>query len=230
MELNLANAVQDFVSAHVVNNVFTASPARVVRVVDDLFGLQVDVQPLITYMGGPDKTTPTSQPVIYGVTVQMPSSRTSMLSFPVNVGDTVLLVFSHDNIDTFVQGIGTPTAPTDERVWSYMDCVAVPGWWPVANSPNNPAKRHLPHSTLDMVVAHNIGTPQECEIRLKPTGDIDITTPTTVNVKAPAVSVTSDTITVNTTPAAGTLLLNGVDWSTHTHTVTAVGSPTGVPI
>ena len=250
MKLDLASAIQDYVYSHVVNNVLTACPARVVGVINDLFGLQVNAQPLITYKGGVDNTDVIEQPVIYGVSVQMPSSSTSAMTFPVNVGDPVLLVFSHDNIDTFMQGSGSFSAPSDDRVWSYMDCVAIPGWWPIGNSINNPAKRRLPHNTSDMVVAHNIGTPNECEIRLKPSGDIDITSPATVNVKSAAANVTttgnasvsangvsvtaSGTANISVTGAAtvtaATLALNGIDWSTHTHLVTTLGAQSGPPV
>lgn len=239
MELDLASAIQEYTQSTINSTVFTACPARVVSVIDDLFGLQVNVQPMIQGYTDVTQTTPLAQPVIYGISVIMPSSSQSMLSFPIFAGDTVLLVFSHDNIDTFVTGTGKALSlPTDARTWSYMDCVAIPGWWPSANSPNNPARRQLAHSTGDVVLAHNIGTASEIEVRLTQSGHINLNAPAgQVNITTAAATINIPTQTVSGNIAqtgnntiTGSVIINGVDFSTHTHNVIAVGSPSGPPI
>ena len=55
------------------------------------------------------------------------------------------------------------------------DAVAIVGVHPFSKSPNRNAARKLPHNTDDLVVAHNIGTDRECEVRLTKSGDIKTT-------------------------------------------------------
>ena len=49
-----------------------------------------------------------------------------------------------------------------------------PGLFPFGMAINQQSKRTLTHSTDDVVVVHNLGTAEECEIRLKPTGKVEI--------------------------------------------------------
>jgi len=67
----------------------------------------------------------------------------------------------------------------------------IPGIQPPGESINNPSKRTWPHSTEDVVLVNNIGTANECEVRLKASGDIVINTNQNVEVNCKNATVTA---------------------------------------
>ena len=156
------------------NNFYTAMPGVVVVVRNNLEQLSVDVQPTLNIKNR-DGTTE-ERPVVLNVPVQMPSSSIAALTYPVNVGDPVLLIYSMRSLDTWKRGSGIPLVPNDLRKFDKRDCIAIPGIWPFSRSINNPSTRIWQHSTGDLVIANNIGTANENEVRLKASGDIQINT------------------------------------------------------
>lgn len=173
---------------------YTCLPCVVVSV-DDLARQMISVQPSINkkYKNGNWE----EQAVITGVPVVFPASRTSSFTFPINVGDTVLCVFSQRGMDNFKSGTGSPATPPDFRRFSNRDAVAIPGLFPFSKAINNPARRNNSHSLFDAVIAHNIGTGGECEIRLKENGDVIIDSPTKVTVNCEDAIVNSTTVDIN---------------------------------
>lgn len=221
-------------------NMYTALPCIVLTVYGEGKNQQIDVQPTINKLYKDD--TDEEHPVVMGVPVIFPASRTSMLSFPINVGDTVLCVFSSRGIDNFKIGTGLPTRPTDYRKFDKRDAVAIPGLFPFSKALNDPAKRNLAHSTRDAVLTHNIGTSGECEVRLKENGDIQLNTPNNkvivnckdavVNATTVDINATSMTVDVANTTWTGNLnmtgnyVLGGITMNTHKHTGVQSGSGT----
>lgn len=209
---------------------YTAIPCVVLTVHGNLAQQKVDVQPSINtrYKDGTDE----EHPPLLGLPVIFPASRTSMLSFPINVGDTVLVVFSQRGMDNFKIGTGNPTVPTDARTHNLKDGVAIPGLFPFGKALNNPAKRNLTHSTYDAVLTHNIGTNGECEVRLKESGDIQLNTPNNkvivnckdaiVNSTTVDVNATSMTIDVPNTTWTGNITLNGNLTQTGTYVLAGI--------
>lgn len=218
--------ITDFVKDHIYNTLATSYfclPCVVLTVRDELRECRVDVQPLIDILYR-DGTTEAQSPIL-SVPVVFPSSSTSAFTFEINVGDTVLCVFSQRSLDIFKNGSGTPLPPNDYRKLSIRDAVAIPGLAPFSKSINNPAKRRLTHSTTDAVVAHNIGTANEVEIRLKKSGDIVINAPNknvTVNASSANINVNNTNwdgnITLNGNYTInGVLTINGIVFENHTH-------------
>lgn len=171
------------------NNFYTAMPGVVVVVRNNLEQLSVDVQPSVNIRNY-DGTTET-RPVVLNVPVQMPSSSTAALTFPVNVGDPVLLVYAMRSLDTWKRGSGTPLVPNDLRKFDKRDCIAIPGIWPFGRSVNNPAVRIWQHDTGDLVIANNLGSPTENEVRLKSSGDVQVNTNQNVFVVCNNATVTA---------------------------------------
>lgn len=173
-----------------INSLYTAIPCSVVGV-PSIEEQRIDVQPTINKVltdGGQSVQAP-----ILNVPVVFPASRTSQFSFPINVGDTVLCVFSQRSLDAYKQGSGnTPHRPTDLRKYSKNDAVAIPGLFSFPDSRNNPSKRTWEHSTQDAVVVHNIGSASECELRFKPNGDVIINTPNKAEVNCNEFVVNAD--------------------------------------
>ena len=155
-----------------MRNVFTAIPAKIMQV-EDAEEQRVAVKPLINNVF-PDWDDSAEFPTILSVQVMFPSSSTSAFTFPINAGDTVLLVFAQSCIDVFKSGDGTTQPPSDYRRFDKRDAIAIPGLFPFGMAVNQQSKRTLTHSTDDVVVAHNLGTAEECEIRLKSTGKVEI--------------------------------------------------------
>ncbi len=225
-------------------NIYTAMPCVVLTVHGEGKDQKIDVQPVVNtlYKDGTDE----EHPPVLGVPVIFPASRTSMLSFPINVGDTVLCVFSQRGIGNFKIGSGSPTVPTDYRSHNKKDAIAIPGLFPFSKALNNPSKRNLAHSTRDAVLTHNIGTSGECEVRLKENGDIQLNTPNNkvivnckdavVNSTTVDINATSMTVDVANTTWTGNLnmtgnyVLGGITMNTHKHSGVMAGpATTGTP-
>lgn len=170
-DMTMESAMIAFFEHH-MRKVYTAIPAVIVAVRSGE-KQSVDVKPLINQVF-PDLEDDTEHPVILHVPLIYPSSSTSAVTFPVHPGDTVMLVFSQASMDVFKSGDGTVQPPIDYRRFSIRDAIAIPGLFPFGAAINQVSKHTLPHSTDDLVVFHNLGTSAECELRMKPSGKIEI--------------------------------------------------------
>lgn len=172
--LSLPQVLEDFFN-YKTSTLYTAIPCRVVTVKSSLEDQRVDVQPLPKNRLR-DGTTKDSA-TIPNVPVIFPSSSKSSITFPVDVGDTVLCVFSQKSLDSFKASNSAETySPVDSRRFDIRDAIAIPGLFPFSQSPNNPSKHKFTHSTRDLVMVHNLGSANECEVRLKESGDIELRT------------------------------------------------------
>lgn len=228
-----------------MSEVYTAIPCRITNIPSNLEDARIDVQPIVNTIY--DDGTSEEHSQILSVPVVFPSSKTSMISFPLFVGDVVLCVFSRESLDVFKQGNVSPMPPSDRRVFDSRDAIAIPCITPFGKSLNKPGVRAWAHSTKDVVIAHNISTGSEVEVRLKASGDVVINTNQNVTVNCQDATVnalgniglTAPTMSVdvaNTTwsgniTMSGTYILDGITMNTHQHTgVTAGPSLTGGPV
>lgn len=250
----IAQALQESFNASIqshTNNMHTAIPCIVVAVRDSLNGAMVDIQPTVNqrFKDGEVK----ERPVILGVPVAFPVSSTAGLTFPIKVGSTGIAVFSMRNLDAWKGSTGRPSTPLNFAKYDKGDAMFIPGIQPPGESINNPGKRTWAHSTDDVVLVNNIGTGNECEVRLKPSGDIVVNTlqNVEVNCKNANITATQDitlacvNLDVTATTAtfdisggttwlgnitqtgnytiAGTLMFNGINFATHKHTGVQAG-------
>lgn len=231
--------------------VYTALPCIVTNVSGNFENQRVDVQPSVNtlYKDG----TSEEHTQILGVPVLLPGSSTSMVSFPINVGDTVMCVFSQRSMDNFKIGNGQPTVPNDYRKFSDQDAVAIPGLFSFSKSVNRPAIRKYPHNPkTDLVIAHNIASGTEVMIQFKQNGDMIINTEqnVTVNCKVGELNATESytintpTMNINaqTTNWTGNIIhsgnytmtgqakFNGILFDTHFHSGVTPGSGTSGPV
>lgn len=182
-----------------MSDVYTNIPGVVVAVHDTLSGMRVDVQPTIN-IRNEDSTDVKPRPSILNVPLHMPITLEGGVSYPIRKGNPVWLSFSMRGLDVWKRGTGLPDTATDLRMFDIRDCVAIPGVYPSGVSPNSPQRRTLPHSTSDVVLVHNIGTPSEVEVRLKPNGDVHINSPTKVYVNCENADINvSDETNIKTT-------------------------------
>lgn len=98
----------------------------------------VEVQPLIQD-GEPDPDNNGERatrrlPKLLGVPVMFPGSGSYRITWPVNVGDTVLLVFSSSSLEYWL-AVGGEVDPADDRRHDISDAVAIPGLFDFAHIP-----------------------------------------------------------------------------------------------
>lgn len=172
-------------------NMYTAIPGIVVAV-DSLEEQRITVQPSINVRSA-DGFTVSERPPILNVPLHMPVTKQGGLTYPISVGTPVFLVFSMRGLQNWKRSNGYPTTPSDIRKFDIRDCVAFPGIYPFGEAQNK--GRVNAHSVDDVVLVHNIGG-SECEIRLKPNGDVIVNSPTKVTVNAPENEINGN-LTVN---------------------------------
>lgn len=227
-EISLQETMQSAVE-HYLEQMNTNIPGFVIRTINNLEGQQVDVQIAINFKGYDG--TSQERPPILNVPVVFPSSSTSAVTFPLHPGDPVLLVFSQRGLTAWKNSNGYASTPTDYRMHDVRDCFAIPGPFPVGRSPNNPGKRRWPHSTNDLVVAHNLGSGVEVELRLTEAGKLIINTDVAVEVNAPETIWNGDITHTGTFMNTGGVISNGVILDAHVHSGVQSGpSVSGPPV
>lgn len=139
--------------------------------VDDLKQGFIDVQPLGNRLVGLEEV---EYPTIYYVPVVMPNTNTSAIVMPVSQGDTVLLVFSQNNIEEFKLGTKETFSPRTPRMFSIDDAVAIVGFNISQESIWNPANYTNQLGGDSLKVVHNVGRQEECYLELTRKGSLKV--------------------------------------------------------
>ena len=108
----------------------------------------------------PDGTT-VDVPQLSGVPVVWPSCKNGSVTFPLERGDGVLLVFAQRSLDEYLT-TGNEMAPADDRMFDINDAVAIPGLYPFSGTPTPANNTDFQISFKDQV------------IKIKPDGTIEI--------------------------------------------------------
>lgn len=103
----------------------------------------------------------TSFPVISEVPVVFPSCGGASLTFPVNIGDPVLLIFSERTMDNWLVS-GKESTSQVERQFSINDAIAIPGLLPFSSGSQS-------SNNTDVELTFN-----NQKIILKPNGNIEL--------------------------------------------------------
>lgn len=159
-------------------------------------------------------------PAIYNVPVVHPASGGASITFPVNVNDTVLLVFSEKSLEEWLLN-GEQVTPDDPRQNNLTDAIALLGLNPFSKT--SPASNNT-----DLLIKYD-----GSEVKLKPSGIIDINA-TKGNITANNVNITGNVDITGDLTVSGkitgqnveataqvkgaTALIGGKDFATHTHT------------
>lgn len=113
----------------------TMMPARIVEY--DAAEQKASVQPLLQrrVRGEDGQEFIESLPIIPDVPVAFPRSGSFFVSFPLQPGDSVMLIFSERSLDKWSQTTGTDEVdPDDFRMHDLTDAVAYPGLYPFGAS------------------------------------------------------------------------------------------------
>ena len=120
---NLTNAIRATIWHELGDKLNTAIPGIVNKY--DPSGPTVEVAPAI------NKVFPDGQSLEYKeivkVPVLFPRTKRFHFTYPLERGDTVLLVFSQRSMETWLDGDGSRRAPQDVGMFSTIDAVAIPG-------------------------------------------------------------------------------------------------------
>jgi hypothetical protein len=102
--------------------------ARVVRW-DVATPREVDVQPVHkrAYTDETGVRVPDKQPVIPSVPLVYPGGAGLVVTWPMAIGDEVVLVFSDDSLDKYLAGAGGDIDPEDDRHHHLADAIAIAG-------------------------------------------------------------------------------------------------------
>lgn len=191
------NDIHDIIDARVL----TSIPAEVTKVNDygTLQTVSVRVlvnEPIRGYLALQGAEI-TSVPVLF------PSAGGGILSFPIKVGDTVLLSFTHTSIGEWMVGDGSAATPDTLRKFNLADAVAIPSLYT--------QESNLKPNTEDVELRF-----KESTIRITPTGDIMIKGSRDIQIAVEGdarviaegdASVTGDNVSVS---AAGDLSISAV--------------------
>lgn len=127
--ISLCDAVRQTFLYH-QNNIHVSLPASIVSY--DFQKQKAVVQPLLNKSWADGTETP--MPILENVPVIFPRSGGASLTFPVNEGDTCLLVFIERSTDLWLT-VGGQVTPDDSRKFDLSDAVAIMGLFPfVENS------------------------------------------------------------------------------------------------
>lgn len=247
-DYSLTGLIKGVVENNFLSDLHVCLPARIISLSYDL--QKATVQPMIKARytdadGNPDGLV--EMPSIPAVPLIFPSSKHAIMTFPVEVGDLVLLVFSERSTDNFVYSDGrNPVDPNDLRMHDYSDAFAICGMFTFPTA--------LGIHQTDTVIRMNAGQSNETKLSFKPNGDVVVdssakfivNTQSDVNVNCQgSTNIISEglvTIDANNTKITGELRVDGgvsvgadvqtdagIHLNTHKHTGN-LGAPTSPPL
>lgn len=162
------------------------------------------------------------------IPVVFPSASKWVIAGPLSKGDVVLLVVPHYGTKEFMAG-GRDTIGDSKYVTRHdlNDAIAIPGMFTndsVTRKPAHKDKFHIANGEKDTVLIEEGEvslTSDAAKVEVTPTGvNVQLGT-SLVNVSSAGVTLQSGASTIAVTPAGttvtGSLIINGVDFATHTH-------------
>ncbi len=144
---------------NVISNVHTAMPGIIVEY--DHTTSSAKVQPVLNknYTSGEMPL-----PILEKVPVMFASGGSNFnITFPINIGDYVLLIFCERSIDLW-KSVGGQVTPTDPRKFNLSDAIAIPGLQPFTGNFSN-------NNNEDFVISF-----AGSEVRIKANGNVIVKT------------------------------------------------------
>jgi len=124
-------------------DVHTALPGRVEAY--DPATQKADIKPLLKRLVATEDGDELLEelPVLPQVPIVFPRTTAFHLTFPVEPGDHVLLVFNERSVDNFIAGDGEDTDPDEYRMHDLSDAVAFVGFYPDSKAIAEPSANSL---------------------------------------------------------------------------------------
>ena len=194
--------VADHIAAYLRQNVYTSIPAVVLEVDKVASQQTVTVQPLIDRVYSDDVVMEPA--TIYNVPLVFPSAGGGVLSFPIVVGDTVLLMYSMRSLEEWLDSFGENITPGDNRHYHKTDAIAIPGLYT--------KNTHLTPNTVDTELKFN-----DLHVVLEAGGDITLSNPSS-SLKLKASGQVLHSSGAQITSAGDFITAAGVSLDLHVHT------------
>lgn len=159
-------------------------------------------------------------PIIHRVPVVFPQSGGAVMHFPVKKGDTVMLLFSSREIETWLNRGGKVTQ-TDTRMHDLNDAIAIPGLMPFNSS-------FKAKNNTDVLIKFG-----DAEVEMKSSGEINMKSPNLVTIDSPEATMTGNLVVKGDISDKdgnfGTIASFRSIYNGHTHTEQGDGAPTSAP-
>lgn len=161
-------------------------------------------------------------PLLVDVPIVWPRAGGFALTFPIAVGDEVLVVFASRCIDSWWQSGGVG-APAEARMHDLSDGFAI-------LAPTSQPKKLSGVSSTNVQLRDEAGTTY---VEITPDGKARVVAATQIDVEAPTVNITGDlnvtgemNLVGQLTQSGGSMTIGGVVFGTHKHTGVQPGSGT----
>ena len=205
------------------SNIWTCFPGKVVsfNVVKNTCFIQPMFLGVATALDG--SATNISMPILPDCPIVFPSAGGYHLTFPIAVGDEVLVHVSSRNIDPWF-GSGTAAPSNEFRMHDLSDCFCTPGIKSIPTAITNISTtsvqlRNAAGNAYVEIAGQVINIVTPAAVNINATGNVNVTAPTTAFTG-------NATISGNLT-VTGTIT-NGVNLSSHRHS-DPQGGVTGLP-
>jgi phage baseplate assembly protein gpV len=221
--------------------IWTAMPCIVTGI--NLAQMTIEAQPAIqgTYTDQNNVTTQVNLPTLLDVPICFPSAGGFTITFPIAVGNEVLVIIASRCIDAWwqlgapiVNGIVQTQVAIEARMHDLSDGFAIPGPKSLPNVVSSV-------SSTDCQIRNDAGTTY---VSITAAGKITLVSPTEIDITAPVIAlngaVTAASLAVSGSGAAtvagslvvtGAVSAQGTDLHTHVHSgVSFGGSDTGPPV
>lgn len=202
--------------------IWTALPG-IIQSVDNA-AMTVTVQPAVkgVIVGQDGQQRVVSLPLLLDVPIVFPSGGGFIITFPIQEGDEVLVVFSSRCIDAWWQSGGEQQA-MEARMHDLSDGFAIPGPRSIPNKISNFNNNKIQIRNDSGLSFFEIDGPDN-------DGVINIQTPVNIRLQAATIQLHGDVEISGNLEVVGESLLGGKTFSTHTHSgVTTGGGNTGPP-
>lgn len=189
----------------------------------------VDVKPIVNRIN-PQTGDTFERTTIKNVRLIFPSNKSSTICFPVKQGDQVRLVFQNCSIQNFLNGNTQPHDPATNAFLNLNDVTAEVGFQTVQEScfdANNYANEF---DSTSLNIVHNKNTPQESKIEIKESGDVVVSSNSSIEMKSKTVNTNNAVINVdNDIVIQGVSLMQFIRSHTHNYTDDSKILPTFPP-
>lgn len=162
---------------------------------DNLKDGYVDVQPLANYLDY--SMNEIEYPILYNVPVVFPNTGLTSITYPVNQGDGVLILFTERDSSTYLNGVKDTHLPIRNSYLSLNHAVAFVGFSTVDSSCFNQNNYKNKLDMNDLNIVHNKKTDNEIVLSLKSDGNIKIKTDKIIYTESKEVNVKADVVNAN---------------------------------
>ena len=220
--------LRDAIQSHIdklKDSLYTSSIAEVTNVQTLAEGiLAVDVVPYNARVYNTGQIV--KKPTIYTVPLVFPSGGGGVLSFPIQVGDPVLLMFTKEDNDGYLAGNGSEV-PKTNRKFSYNDAIAIPCVYPFQNNlqpSKDDVELKFKSSSIKIDKDGNVAVSSVGKVTIEAASEVDINV-TTVNLNADVVNCTGSLNVTGDIVADGDVSTAlGISLNTHIHSDVRAGT------